>query len=190
MKNSIGGLFKTKEQAVQAYHALQQAGFQNGEITMWMHKEEVPRNYDHRVSALEIGMSALIGAVIVGVITAILGWLISLGGLQIPGFRPDFTRGPYVEAMAFVLFIAQGAITGAILGVAYRLFTSRRNARITSTGIKRGGVLLAVNADESQTETAKQVMQEHEALDSENLTEKWDSNVWEGFRKVEPTAGS
>ncbi|HEX6269126.1 MAG TPA: hypothetical protein VFZ43_02730 [Anaerolineales bacterium] len=190
MKNSIGGLFKQKKQADQAYSALQEAGFHEGELTMWVHKKEMPLNDNPRVSLLEIGMSAAIGAVVGGLIAAIIGGLISLGGIQIPGFRPDFTRGEYVEAMAFALFIVQGAITGAILGAAIRLFTSRRNARFTSRGIKRGGVLVVVNAEDAREETAKRVMKENGALDLENLTEKWDTKVWDEFRQVEPSVGS
>lgn len=190
MKNFIGGLFKKKKQANRAYGALREAGFKSEEITMWVHKKEVPLNYEHRVSAPEIGISAAIGAVVLGIIAAIIGLMISLGGLQIPGFRPDFARGQYLEMMAFALFIAQGAITGAILGAAFRLLTSRENAKITPTGIKRGGVLVVVNADEAQKEIAQRVMKESDALDLENLTEKWDSSVWAGFREIQPSVGS
>lgn len=184
MKNSIGGLFKKRKQAEQAFKALQEAGFKSEEITILVHKKKVPLNYEHRVSAREIGISAAIGAVVGGVITAIIGLLIGLGKLQIPGLSPDFTRGPDLEMMAFALFVVQGGITGAILGVAIRLFTSRENAKITPTGIKRGGVLVVVNADDAQKEIAKRVMNENGALDSENLTEKWDPKVWEGFKEM------
>ena len=184
MKNSIGGLFKKRKQAERAYNALQEAGFQGEEITIWVHKKKVPLNYEHRVSAREIGISAAIGAVAGGIIAAIIGLLIGLGELQIPGLSPDFTRGPYLEMMALALVIVQGGITGAILGAAIRLFTSRENAKITPTGIKRGGVLLVVKADDTRKEIAERVLKESGALDVENLTEKWAANVWADFREV------
>jgi len=190
MKTSIGGLFKKRKQAEQAFKALQEAGFKSEEITILVHKKKVPLNYEHRVSAREIGISAAIGAVVGGVITVIIGLLIGLGKLQIPGLSPDFTRGPELEMMAFALFVVQGGITGAILGVAIRLFTSRENAKITPTGIKRGGVLVVVKGDDSQKETAERVMKESGALDVENLTEKWDPNVWADFREVQSSVGS
>jgi|GEM_PF-1871739 len=184
MKTSIGGLFKKRKQAEHADKALQEAGFKSDEITMWVHKKKVPLNYEHRVSAQELGISAAIGAVVVGIIAAIVGLLIARGVITIPGFNPDLTRGPYLEIITFALFLVQGGITGAILGAAIRLFTSRQNAKITPTGIKRGGVLLVVNADDSQKEIAKRVMHENGALDSENLTEKWEPNVWEDFKEI------
>ncbi len=190
MKNSIGGLFKKRKQAERAYKALQEAGFQGEEIAIWVHKKKVPLNYEHRVSAREIGISAAIGAVAGGIITAIIGLLIGLGELQIPGLSPDFTRGPYLEMMALALVIVQGGITGAILGAAIRLFTSRENAKITPTGIKRGGVLLVVKADDTRKEIAERVLKESGALDVENLTEKWDPNVWADFREVQSSVGS
>jgi hypothetical protein len=190
MKNSIGGLFKKRKQADQAYKALQKAGFKSEEITVWVHKKKIPLNYEHRVSAQELGISAAIGAVVVGIIAAFMGLLIARGAIVIPGFNPDLTRGPYVEMVAFALFLAQGAITGAILAVAIRLLTSRENAKITPTGIKRGGVLVVVNAEDDQKEIAQQVMKEVGALDSEDLTEKWDSKVWDGFKEVRPSVAS
>ena len=190
MKNSIGGLFKKRKQAEGAYKALQEAGFQGEEITIWVHKKKVPLNYEHRVSAREIGISAAIGAVAGGIIAAIIGLLIGLGELQIPGLSPDFTRGPYLEMMALALVIVQGGITGAILGAAIRLFTSRENAKITPTGIKRGGVLLVVKADDTRKEIAERVLKESGALDVENLTEKWAANVWADFREVQPSVAA
>ena len=184
MKTSIGGLFKKRKQAEHADKALQEAGFKSDEITMWVHKKKVPLNYEHRVSAQELGISAAIGAVVVGIIAAIVGLLIARGVITIPGFNPDLTRGPYLEIITFALFLVQGGITGAILGTAIRLFTSRQNAKITPTGIKRGGVLLVVNADDPQKEIAKRVMHENGALDSENLTEKWEPKVWEDFKEI------
>lgn len=190
MKTSIGGLFKKRKQAEHADKALQEAGFKSDEITMWVHKKKVPLNYEHRVSAQELGISAAIGAVVVGIIAAIVGLLIARGVITIPGFNPDLTRGPYLEIITFALFLVQGGITGAILGAAIRLFTSRENAKITPTGIKRGGVLLVVNADDTQKEITERVMRESGALDVENLTEKWDANVWEGFKEMQPPVAS
>jgi hypothetical protein len=190
MKNSIGGLFKQQTQAEQALRALQEAGFNRDDISMWMHKKSVPLNEEHRVSPLEIGLSALIGAVIASIIMAILGALILQGEPRFPGVRPDFARGSFIEMMGFVQFVIGGALAGAIVGAAIRLFTSRENARISSTGIHRGGVLLVVDASEDQKAIAEQVMKANGALDSQNLTEQWDSHVWEGFRKVQSSGSS
>src|SRR5688572_16581067 len=112
MKNSIGGLFKKRKQAEGAYKALKEAGFQGEEITIWVHKKKVPLNYEHRVSAQELGKSAAIGAVVVGIIAAIVGLLIARGVITIRGFNPDLTRGPYLEIITFALFLVQGGITG------------------------------------------------------------------------------
>jgi hypothetical protein len=190
MKISIGGLFKQIGQADQARNTLQQAGFNAEELKLWVHKQHVPLNEDHRVSPLEIGLSALLGAVIAGVITAIIGALIGIGEVRFPGVRPDFARGPFIEMMGFFQFVVSGALAGAILGAASRLLTSRENARITSTGIHRGGVLLVVNADDSQKEMVSRILQENDALDIQNLTEKWDAKVWDGFKETQPPVTS
>ena len=73
MKNSIAGLFKKRKQADRAYEALQKAGFRSEGITVWVHKKKIPLNYEHRVSAQELGISAAIGAVVLGILTAFTG---------------------------------------------------------------------------------------------------------------------
>jgi hypothetical protein len=50
--------------------------------------------------------------------------------------------------------------------------------------------LLVVDASEDQKAIAEQVMKANGALDSQNLTEQWDSHVWEGFRKVQSSGSS
>ncbi len=50
--------------------------------------------------------------------------------------------------------------------------------------------MVVVNAEADQKEIAKKVMKEAGALDSKDLTEKWDSSVWEGFKAVRPPVGS
>lgn len=190
MENAIGGLFKQQTQAEHVYKELQQAGFDSKEMTLWMHKENVPLNEDHRVSLLEIGLSALIGGIIGGIIALIIGILIGLGAAYIPGLRPDFSRGPFLEMIGLFHFVVSGGLAGIILGAAIRLFTSRENARISSTGIHRGGVLLVVNTGDDQKVKAQEIMKANGALDAQNLTEKWDSRVWEGFKEVQPSGRS
>jgi hypothetical protein len=51
-------------------------------------------------------------------------------------------------------------------------------------------VLVVVNTDDTQKEISERVMKESGALDVKNLTEKWASNVWEGFKEVQSSIGS
>jgi hypothetical protein len=186
MKNRIGGLFKKRKDAERANRALQKAGFQPEVISMLVRKPTIgPINRD-RVTGPELGISAGLGALIVGVIGGFLGFLVGRGVIVLPGLEPrlvGLTLGFLLSSiLAGIVF---GVLTGAILGTAIRLFISNEKVAITPLGIKRGGVLVVVSVNGVQgDESARHVLEDNGAIDVENLTEKWDSKVWSSFQEV------
>jgi hypothetical protein len=78
-------------------------------------------------------------------------------------------------------FIFQSSV-----GVVARLAAAREKPVFTSAGITHGGVILAVNVEEHQSNNAKKIMQQAGAIDLVNLTEKWNPNVWSEFRELQP----
>jgi len=104
--------------------------------------------------------------------------------IDIPAFVP--LSSPFFTLNAFGLFLSEGIVTGAIIGVASRLASAREKPAFTRSGITHGGVVLAVNVDEARSENAKQVLEQTGALDLVNLSEKWDEGVWSGFKELQP----
>jgi hypothetical protein len=184
MKNFIGGLFQTKKKTYEAYQALQEAGFADEDITILSRKRSGFYAFREGVSIKSVAISALIGAVIGIGIAAILGYLIGQGVIRIPAFIP--LRDPFFTLNAFGLFLAQGAVTGAILGVAARLAAAREKPAFTRTGITHGGVILAVNVEEHQGKIAREVLEQAGAIDLVDLSEKWKPDVWSEFRELQP----
>ena len=184
MKNYIAGLFQTRKEADEAYLSLQEAGFDNQDIKILSRKETGTRPVRESVSIKSVAIGALIGALIGGGIAAILGFLISQGVLDIPAFFP--LPEPFFALNTFGLFLAQGAVTGAILGVVARLAMAREKPAFTRAGITHGGVVLAVNAEDHQSSNAKQVIEKAGAIDVVNLSEKWDQKVWSDFKELQP----
>jgi hypothetical protein len=184
MKNFIGGLFQTKKQTYEAYQALQDAGFADEDIMILSRKRSGFYPFREGVSIKSVAINALIGAVIGTGIAAILGYLIGQGMIRVPAFIP--LRDPFFAVNAFGLFLAQGAVTGAILGVAARLATAKEKPAFTHSGITHGGVILAVNVEEHQRNNAREVMKQAGALDLVNLSEKWNPDVWAEFRDLQP----
>ena len=180
MKNLIGGLFETQEQANQAYQSLEASGFADESISMFVHK---PRNRTVRameISAQDVAKNAIIGALILGTIGALIGFLIGTGTLSLPYLEPGSApREPLFVFMSVVWGIIGGGLTGAILGAASRLLRSQEKAEVMTRQIDKNGVLLLVDAADSQGEAkAKRVMEEHQALEVGNPHEKWDMTVW------------
>jgi hypothetical protein len=174
MKELIGGLFETQEDANRAYDALQNSGFAEEEIHMLVHK---PRNRTVRsmeVRVQDIAKNALIGGLIVAALGGLIGFLAGIGAL--PGTIPH--DPPLVFAYA-IGGLTVGGLIGVILGTASRLLRSREKAEVMTEQIEKRGVLVTVRAQDSQSEhKAKRVMEEHHAVEVGNPREKWDLNVW------------
>jgi hypothetical protein len=180
MKNLIGGLFETQEQANQAYEALETSGFAEENISMFVHK---PRNRTVRameISAQDIAKNAIVGGLILGTIGALIGFLIGSGTLSLPYLEPGSApREPLFVFMSVVWGIIGGGLTGAILGAASRLLRSQEKAEVMTRQIDQNGVLLLVDVTDPQSETrAKRVLEEHQAVEVGNPHEKWDMSVW------------
>jgi outer membrane lipoprotein SlyB len=180
MKNLIGGLFETQENANRAYQSLQDSGFSSNDISMFVQK---PRNRTIRatnVKIQDIARNAFIGGLILGVIGGFIGFLVGSGKILLPGLGPSS-----VDFNSFFLFasvmagVVGGGLTGIILGVASKLLRSREKAEVMTRKIKQEGVLVTVSVGDSQSEAkARRVMEENKAMEVGNPAEKWDLNAW------------
>ena len=180
MKNLIGGLFETQEQANRAYEALEQSGFAEENINMFVHK---PRNRTIRateVSVQDIAKNAIVGGLIVGAIGGLIGFLVGSGTLSLPYLEPGSAPRDSLFLFTSVVWgLIAGGLTGVILGVASRLLRSQEKAEVMTRQIEKRGVLILVDVMDSQSETrARRVMEDHQALEVGNPQEKWDMNVW------------
>lgn len=174
MKNLIGGLFETQENANHAYEALQNSGFADEHINMFVHKPRRKTERSMEIRAQDIAKNALIGGLIVAAIGGLIGFLAGIGAL--PGTIP---HQPFLVLGYTVGGLIVGGLIGVILGAASRLLKSREKAEVMTRQIEKQGVLVTVHVDGPQSESrARRVMEEHNALEVGNPDEKWDLNVW------------
>ena len=180
MKNLIGGLFETQEIANRAYQALQNSGFSSQDISMFTPK---PRNRTVRATNVriqDIAKNAFMGGLILGAMGAFIGFLVGSGRIALPGLEPgsvDFNSA--FLAASIMAGLVGGGLTGIILGVASKLLRSREKAEVMTRKIKQGGVLVTVSAGDSKSEArVKRIMEENEAIEVGNPSEKWDLNSW------------
>ncbi len=88
MKNLVGGLFDTQENANLAHEALQKAGFANEQINIFVHKPRKRTARATEVKIQDIAKNAFFGALIIGAIGGFLGFLVGSGKLSLPGLEP------------------------------------------------------------------------------------------------------
>lgn len=180
MKNLIGGLFETQENANLAYQALEKSGFPSKEIHMFVHKPRKRTAQAADVQLRDIAKSAFLGGIIGGLIGGFLGFLVGTGILPLPYLEPGSveTNGLFLS-MSILWGLVGGGLTGAILGVASKLLKSREKAEVMTRQIEKRGVLVTISVDGSQSETkARRVMEEHEAEEVGHPSEKWDLEAW------------
>ena len=189
MKILIGGLFETQENANLAYQALERSGFASEEINMFVHKprRKTARSTDVRIQ--DIAKNALIGGLILGAIGGLLGFLIGSGILPFPYLEPEATGVDLLSLTTSIVWgLVTGGLTGIILGVASKLLRSSEKAEVMTRQIKKRGLLVTVSVDDAQSETrARHVMEEHEALEVGNPSEKWDLEAWSSPNEMNPS---
>lgn len=194
MKNFIGGLFKDRKDAELARQALLENGIEDSSINMLecTHENKAVVLKEHP-SIQSIGVGALIGAILIGGLGALLGLLVGLGTLHIPGLEPSGGATVQFEitwefiATSLITGIIFGGVTGIILGVATRLLMARYRKVDTSKGVDKGDLMIAVEAEDIRKETkAKLTMKEYGARKFEEFREKWDTEVWSVYQEEAP----
>jgi hypothetical protein len=180
------GLFKKRKQAFTAYQALQETGFTPQDLTFLMRKRMQPPEFQGRASLGEVIQSAGVGGLIAWLLGAIFALLVGTGVIPVTRWLPTFIPG---NARMFlnlaIITVVVSTLIGILMGAAVRLIRSADQAAITDQGVKRGGLLLVVNTDDTQKATARLVLQENGAVDVENLTKTWDPAIWSRYKGVE-----
>ncbi len=189
MKNLLGGLFETQENANLAYEALQRSGFAEDDIRMFIHK---PRNRVMRsaqVSVQDVARNVILGALILGMVGALLGFLVGNGTISLPYLEPGSApRDPLFVFMSVVWGLITGGLTGAILGAASRLLRSPEKAELMTDQINKRGVIVTVHVDGPQSEgNARRIIEEHHAVKVGDPHEQWDMQDWVSPNEHQPS---
>jgi hypothetical protein len=179
---TVVGLFDRFEDAQQVVRELNQAGFRgdeinliardaNGEYTQSIDTDRVGRGEDVSDGA---GAGAGIGAVLGG----IAGFLVGLGALAIPGIGPVIAAGPIVGALGGA---GIGAVSGGLIGALVDWGVPDEHANYYAEGVRRGGTLVAVRADDVRVDQALQIMNRYNPVDIERHAQQWRQEKWSGF---------
>jgi hypothetical protein len=185
MKSFIAGLFKDPQGAVMARNALHENGFEDESINLLERTENIAVVVKNP-PIQSIAIAAVIGAVVVGAIGTVLGFLVGLGVIHLPALEPSggatvpFELTSQFFATSVLTGLMFGGLTGIILGVAIRFWMDKY--RKVDADRKGNNFMLAVQTDDMRKETkAKLTMKEYGAVKFEEFREKWDSDVWSVF---------
>lgn len=108
----------------------------------------------------------------------ILGVLVGTGAIIIPGIGPLIAAGVLAT-------MAAGAAAGGVVGGAIGLLTehgvSSSDSHLYAEGLKRGGTLVTVVADEDRLDAFREIFKKHGAVDIEKRGASWEAEGWVGF---------
>jgi uncharacterized protein (TIGR02271 family) len=174
MAKTVIGLFDTMDEAQQVVQTLINEGFRRDDISLVSRRDEgcVTERGDDRTSGAAVGAGA--GAALGG----ISGLLVGLGALAIPGIGPVIAAGPLVTTLAGA---GLGAAAGGIIGALTDVGVPEEEAHYYAEGVRRGGVLIVVDADDQRAARAAEIMERTGAIDVDERAEHWRQSGWARF---------
>ncbi len=112
----------------------------------------------------------------------VIGALTGIGAMFIPGVGPVIAAGPLVAALFGAgVGAAAGAATGGIVAALVHTGVTEPDAHYYAEGVRRGGTLVVITADENWVDTARSVMERHQPIDLAERSVDWREGGWSGF---------
>lgn len=182
MGKTVTGLFDNHAAAQSVVQELLAGGFRRDDISV-MAKEVEPESKRAVVEYVEesgekqvedMAMGAGAGAAIGG----LSGLAIGLASLAIPGFGPIIAAGPVA---AFIAGTGIGATVGGLISGLTRLGVPEKDAQHYAEGVRRGGMLVNVNAEDEQAGRAVEIMRRHHPVEINKRAAEWREEGWPGF---------
>ncbi|HEX8561065.1 MAG TPA: YsnF/AvaK domain-containing protein [Pyrinomonadaceae bacterium] len=184
MAKTVVGLFDDRVAAQNAVRELTAEGFRGDEVSVVSKKPDgkgVEVEYveeDGREQIEDMAKGAGAGAAIGGAAALLL----SLTALSIPGIGPVLAAGPLV---ALIAGAGIGATAGGLVSGLTRLGVEDDEAHTYAEGLRRGGTLVTVNADDERAGLAVGLMRRLGAVEIDKRAAEWREGGWQGFAQTE-----
>jgi hypothetical protein len=141
------GIYADRLSFEKALEALRAANFRNSDISAILpERDRTTRDLAHEINTKApegVAAGAGTGAAVGGV----LGWLVGIGALAIPGVGPLVAAGPIVAALAGAGAAGTtGALVGGLIGAGIPEVEAKRYAG----RIREGGYLISVHCDDKE----------------------------------------
>ena len=153
---SVFGVYLMRSDVESAVAAFKDAGFLSSDVSVLL-----PENLGSRDLVTDKSTRAPEGAAVGSgsgaAIGGVLGWLVGVGALTIPGIGPVIAAGPIVTALAGIgVGGALGGFAGVLVGVGIPEYEAKRY----EGRILKGSILVAVHCETSEEiKRAKGIME-------------------------------
>jgi hypothetical protein len=169
MAKAVFGLVDTESQAERIVDNLKLAGFRNNDISVLFPDKGGTRDFAHE-KATKAPEGAAAGAGTGTVVGGVLGWLVGIGSLAIPGVGPFIAAGPIMAALAGAgVGAAVGGLSGALIGLGIPEYEAKQY----EGKIRQGNILISVHSEDSdEVKRAKEIFERAGAHDISSTGEE------------------
>jgi len=194
MKQTVVGLYDRMEDAQSVVRALKDAGFGGSDISLVAHDLEGKYGSSLKTTETKHTGATAGGATTGAVLGGIGGLLVGLGALVIPGIGPVIAAGPLAAGVSALVGAGAGAVAGGVagglLGAMVSLGIPHEEAQYYAEGVRRGGALVSVTADDKRIAEAQRVLEMYHPVNIQNRVDQWRSSGWKGYdEKAQPYTG-
>jgi hypothetical protein len=181
MTSTILATFDTVEHANSAISELVSSGFKREDIGLALQdRDNAYSSYagDGDVSG---GEGAGFGAIMGGLLGAVVG----LGAITIPGVGPIIAAGPLSAALGALtgagIGAASGAVTGGITASLIDMGVPEDEADYYAESVRQGAALVSVTAHDVDVDRATEILNRHNPVDIDQRVAQWRARGWTGF---------
>ena len=176
MTRSVTHLFDDYGQAKNAVTELERAGFSSSEVSL------VSRYRDDGTLADDATGTAT-GATLGALAGGGTGLLAALGIIAIPGIGPLVAAGVLATTLAGV---AGGTLVGGLLGALTDYGVDEKDAHVYSEGVRRGGTLVTVRADDARAAEAERILNGQRPVDIAARRKHYSEAGWSAYDPKAP----
>ncbi len=178
---TITRLYDTYDEARTVVSALEDAGIPHSQISLIGNEHRDHAAHDSttgdKVENAEKGAGT--GASIGTLVGGGAGLLAGIGALAIPGVGPVVAAGWLVATLTGAgVGAAVGGGAGGLVGSLTGEGVPERDAHVYAEGVRRGGNLVSVRADETQAPVVQGILDTHRGVDTAARRSEYESGGW------------
>lgn len=200
MSQTITRLFDSHTQAMSAVRALEDAGIRHDRVSLIADNSEGWHGADRASGEMgergergehgergergdnETAEGAGKGATTGGLLGGGAGLLAGLGMLAIPGVGPVVAAGWLAStALGAVVGAVAGGATGGLLGALKDAGESEEDAHVYAEGVRRGGSLVSVKADDSDVSRVNQILDSNRGVSAATRGGQYRETGWSRY---------
>jgi len=178
-QRTITRMFDSRDDALAAVRDLEAAGFSHDDLGIIATDADASKGpvtkQDHGDAA---GSGTGIGGLVGGLVGGAGGLAAALGAIAIPGIGPLVAAGALATT---VVGAGAGAVTGGLVGNLAGHGVKTEEAPVYAEGMRRGGSIVTVRAEESRAAEVETVLNRHNPVDISARESEYRAAGWQGY---------